>query len=43
MIASARGLESIATSPASYRRYLDTLVRVMIAGLASEAPRRTET
>jgi AcrR family transcriptional regulator len=35
MIASARGLESIATSPAAYRRHLDTLVRIMIAGLAS--------
>jgi hypothetical protein len=33
MIASARGLESIAASPAAYRRHLDALVRVMIAGL----------
>jgi len=33
MIASARGLESIAASPAAYRRHLDTLIRVMIAGL----------
>ena len=35
LIASARGLESSAASPAAYRRYLDALVRVMIAGLAS--------
>jgi AcrR family transcriptional regulator len=35
MIASARGLESIAASPAAYRRHLDALVRVMIAGLSS--------
>jgi AcrR family transcriptional regulator len=37
LIASARGLESSATSPAAYRRYLDALVRVMIAGLSSLA------
>jgi AcrR family transcriptional regulator len=35
MIASARGLESIATSPAAYRRHLDALVHVMIDGLSS--------
>jgi AcrR family transcriptional regulator len=35
LIASARGLEFSATSPAAYRRYLDALVRVMIAGLSS--------
>jgi AcrR family transcriptional regulator len=35
LIASARGLESSAISPAAYRRYLDALVRVMIAGLSS--------
>jgi AcrR family transcriptional regulator len=35
LIASARGLESSAASPAAYRRYLDALVRVMVAGLAS--------
>ena len=34
LTASARGLESSVTSPAAYRRYLDTLVRVMVAGLA---------
>jgi hypothetical protein len=33
LTASARGLESTATSPAAFRCYLDTLVRVMIAGL----------
>jgi hypothetical protein len=41
LIASARGLESSATSPASYRRYLDALVRVMIAGLSSRLPADT--
>jgi AcrR family transcriptional regulator len=35
LIASARGLESSYASPAAYRRYLETLVRVMIAGLQS--------
>jgi AcrR family transcriptional regulator len=35
MIASARGLESIAASPAAYRRHLDALVRVMITGLST--------
>jgi AcrR family transcriptional regulator len=34
LIASARGLESSAASPAAYRRYLDALVRVMVAGLS---------
>jgi AcrR family transcriptional regulator len=38
MIASARGLESSAASPAAYRRYLDALVRVMVAGLSSTHP-----
>ena len=38
LIASARGLEASAASPAAYRRYLDALVRVMIAGLASGLP-----
>jgi TetR/AcrR family transcriptional regulator, regulator of autoinduction and epiphytic fitness len=38
LIASARGLESAAASPAAYRRYLDTLVRVMVAGLSSRLP-----
>jgi TetR/AcrR family transcriptional regulator, regulator of autoinduction and epiphytic fitness len=38
LIASARGLESSAASPAAYRRYLDALVRVMIAGLSSGLP-----
>ena len=38
MIASARGLESIAASPAAYRRHLDALVRVMIAGLSRKLP-----
>ena len=36
LTASTRGLESSATSPAAYRRYLDTLVRVMIAGLSRQ-------
>ena len=40
MIASARGLESIAASPAAYRRHLDALVRVMIAGLSSSSDPR---
>jgi AcrR family transcriptional regulator len=38
LIASARGLEPSASSPAAYRRQLTTLVRVMIAGLASSHP-----
>ena len=38
LIASARGLESGAASPADHRRHLDTLVRVMIAGLSSRLP-----
>ena len=38
LIASARGLDSSASSPAAYRRRLTTLVRVMIAGLASRHP-----
>ncbi len=38
MIASARGLESIAASPAAYRRHLDALVRLMIAGLSRRLP-----
>jgi AcrR family transcriptional regulator len=38
LIASARGLESSVASPAAYRRYLDALVRVMIAGLSSRLP-----
>lgn len=38
LIASARGLESSATSPVAYRRYLDALVRVMVAGLSSRLP-----
>lgn len=33
LIASARGLESSADSPAAYRGYLDSLVQVMVAGL----------
>jgi hypothetical protein len=38
LIASARGLESSAASPAARRRYLDALVRVMVAGLCSRLP-----
>jgi hypothetical protein len=38
LIASARGLESSTSSPAAYRRHLTTLVRIMIAGLASRHP-----
>ncbi len=38
LIASARGLESSAASAAAYRRYLDALVRVMVAGLSSRLP-----
>jgi AcrR family transcriptional regulator len=40
LIASARGLEPSASSPAAYRRQLTTLVRVMIAGLASRPSHR---
>jgi AcrR family transcriptional regulator len=40
LIASARGLESSAASPAAYHRYLDALVRVMVAGLSSSLPAR---
>jgi AcrR family transcriptional regulator len=35
LIASARGLQSSAASPAAYRRYLNSLVQVMVGGLAS--------
>ena len=38
LIAAARGLESSAASPAAYRRHLNTLVQVMIAGLARGHP-----
>jgi AcrR family transcriptional regulator len=38
LIASARGLTSSAASPAAYRRSLNALVRVMIAGLSSRLP-----
>ena len=38
LIAAGRGLEPSASSPAAYRRQLTTLVRVMIAGLASRHP-----
>jgi len=38
LIASARGLQPSATSPAAYRRYLNALVRVMVAGLSSRHP-----
>jgi AcrR family transcriptional regulator len=38
LIAAARGLEPSAAAPAAYRRYLDALVRVMIAGLSSTHP-----
>ncbi len=38
LIASARGLQSSAASPAAYRRYLNALVRVMVAGLSSRLP-----
>jgi AcrR family transcriptional regulator len=38
LIASARGLQSSAASPAAYRRYLKALVRVMVAGLSSRLP-----
>ena len=35
LIASARGVQSSAASPAANRRYLKALVRVMVAGLSS--------
>jgi len=38
LVASARGLEASAASPAACRRYLDALVRVMIAGLSCGLP-----
>jgi AcrR family transcriptional regulator len=38
LIASARGLESSAGSPATYRRYLNALIRVMVAGLSRRLP-----
>jgi AcrR family transcriptional regulator len=38
LIASARGLQSSAPSPAAYRRSLKALVRVMVAGLSSTHP-----
>jgi AcrR family transcriptional regulator len=38
LIASARGLEPSAASPAAYRRYLDALVRIMVAGLSRRLP-----
>jgi AcrR family transcriptional regulator len=40
LIGSARGLQSSATSPAAYRRYLKALVRVIVAGLSSTDPSR---
>ena len=39
LIACCRGLQSSAASPAAYRAYLETLVRVVIAGLRSPAAR----
>jgi AcrR family transcriptional regulator len=38
LIASARGLQSSAASPAAHQRYLKTLARVMVAGLSSRLP-----
>jgi AcrR family transcriptional regulator len=38
LIAAARGLESSAATPAAYRRYLESLVRVMVAGLRRSPP-----
>jgi hypothetical protein len=35
LIAGARGLEFSASAPGEYLRYLDALVRVMVAGLTS--------
>ena len=40
LIASARGLESSAASPAAHHRYLDALVRVMVAGLSGSLSAR---
>ena len=38
LIASARGLQSSAASPTAYRRYLNTLARIMVAGLRQVKP-----
>ena len=38
LIASARGLQSSAASPTANRRYLNTLARVMVAGLRQVKP-----
>ena len=38
LIASARGLQSSVASPTAYRRYLNTLARVMVAGLRQVKP-----
>lgn len=38
LIAAARGLQSSAASPATYRRYLNSLVRVMVGGLGGKLP-----
>jgi hypothetical protein len=38
LIASARGLQSSAPSPAAYQRSLRALARVMVAGLSSTHP-----
>ena len=38
LIASARGLQSSAASPAACRRYLNALARVMVAGLRRGVP-----
>jgi NAD(P)-dependent dehydrogenase (short-subunit alcohol dehydrogenase family) len=38
LIASARGLQSSAASPTAYRRYLNTLARIMVAGLRRVKP-----
>jgi AcrR family transcriptional regulator len=38
LIASARGLETSELSPADYRRYLATLIRVMVTGLSGGLP-----
>jgi AcrR family transcriptional regulator len=43
LIASARGLQSSAASPAACRRYLNALVRVMVAGLSSRLPADPES
>ncbi|WP_019927379.1 TetR/AcrR family transcriptional regulator [Nocardia sp. BMG111209] len=42
LVASARGLEPGASSSATYRRHLDTLVRIMIAGLSGSRPGHTQ-